>query len=59
MTLESTQVIGNEVELKPTNAKIEQVALEKKIIKINDKDKQEGRKDIIQVEMPIEEALVK
>ncbi len=51
-----TQVIGNEVELKPTNAKIEQVALEENIIKINDK---EGRKDTIQVEVPMEEALVK
>jgi hypothetical protein len=35
------------------------VALEEKIIKINDKEEQEGRKDKIQVEVPMEEALVK
>jgi hypothetical protein len=59
LTLESTQVIGNEVKLKPINAKIEQVALEEKVIKINDKEEQEGKKDTILVEVPIEEALVK
>jgi hypothetical protein len=32
-TLESTQEIGNEVKLKPTNAKIEQVAIEEKSLK--------------------------
>ncbi len=35
------------------------MALEEKIIKINDKEEQEGKKDTIQVEVPIEEALVK
>jgi len=35
------------------------VVFEEKIIKINDKEEQEARKDKIQVEMPIEEALVK
>ncbi len=35
------------------------MVFEEKIIKINDKEEQEGRKDKIQVEMPIEEALVK
>lgn len=52
-------VIGNEVELKLINAKIEQLALEEKVIKINDKEEQEGKKDTIQVKVPIEEALVK